>query len=250
MAGKIDKEVLKKQHFWLLLIPVAIGLLLAWIGLFFGVAEATDEKQKANETAKAEVDKATAQSRETLRLYDIRKEELFKLRTQRWQEMWNAQKGVYEWPKSLGDDQIAKVKELKFGAEISDDSFLNAFRDRYINEFDAVVADAAPVQFAGGWQAVLRPVAKWTRNPDSEDVWLACEDFWIEREMIRALVSVNQEAAKLTSKTDVKDGLRKRHVRQSNLGTQPATCRQNQWRGRRGDNQEPDISAAAVQHHE
>ena len=63
MAAKLDKEMLKKQHFWLLLIPVVIGLLLAWVGLFVGVADATDTKKSENEAAKAEVERATAQAR-------------------------------------------------------------------------------------------------------------------------------------------------------------------------------------------
>lgn len=210
MAAKMDKEFMKKQHFWLLLIPVTIGLILAWIGLFFGVADATSEKLAANEAAKAEVERATAQSRETLNLYDKRKTELFNLRTERWREMWNQQQAVYEWPKSLGEDQITKVKDLKFGAEISDQSFLNAFRDHYAKEYDEVAKDAAPIQFQNGWQGVLRYTPKWTRNPESEDVWLAAEDFWVQKEMIRALSEVNLEAAKLKPKTEEKDGLRKR----------------------------------------
>ena len=42
--AKFDAEMMKKQHFWLLFIPVLIGLFLAWIGLFFGVADATEAK--------------------------------------------------------------------------------------------------------------------------------------------------------------------------------------------------------------
>jgi hypothetical protein len=210
MAAKLDKEMLKKQHFWLLLIPVVIGLLLAWIGLFVGVSSATEEKEKANDAAKQEIDRATAQSREVLKLYDKRKDELYKLRMQRHKEMYDLQQSVYEWPKSLGEDQIAKVKELKFGADISDQSFLNTFRDHYAKEYDTLVSDVAPMQFAGGWYTVLRHVSKWNRNATPEDVWLASEDFWVEREMIRSLARVNVDAAKLVPRTPPEAGLRKR----------------------------------------
>ena len=81
MAAKFDKEMMKKQHFWLLLIPLFIGLLLAWIGLFFGVANATDEQAKANDDEKKKVESAKAQPKKTLDLYDVRKGELFELRT-------------------------------------------------------------------------------------------------------------------------------------------------------------------------
>jgi hypothetical protein len=210
MAAKLDKEMLKKQHFWLLLIPVVIGLLLAWIGLFVGVSSATEEKEAANKAAEQEIQKATAQSREVLKLYDKRKDDLFKLRTQRHKEMWDLQQSVFEWPKSLGEDQVAKVKDMKFGAEISDSSFLNTFRDHYAKEYETLATDVAPMQFAGGWYTVLRHIPKWTRTPESEDVWLAAEDFWVEREIVRSLAQVNIDAAKLTARTPPEAGLRKR----------------------------------------
>ena len=31
--AKVDKELLKKHHFWFLFIPIALGLLIAWFGL-------------------------------------------------------------------------------------------------------------------------------------------------------------------------------------------------------------------------
>ena len=210
MASKVDKEMLKKQHFWLLLIPVVIGLLLAWIGVLGVVDGATEEKKAANDSAKAEIDRANAQSREVLTLYDARKGSLSNLRTQRWKEMWDIQKPVYEWPSSLGEDRVALVKDLKFGTEISDSKFLDAFRDYFDKGYEKMVDNAAPIQFQGGWQAVLRHVAKWTKNPESEDVWLAAEDYWVEREMLRSLNEVNKEAAKLKPRTPEKDGLRKR----------------------------------------
>ena len=204
--AKLDKEMMKKQHFWLLLIPLFIGLLLAWIGLFFGVAEATGAKAGENENEKKKLDSAKAQPKETLKLYDARKGELYDLRTKRWQEMWDLQQAVYEWPKSLGEDQISKVKDLPFGTQISDSSFLNSFRDHYAKEYDAVATDAAPLQFAGGWHSVLRYVPKWTRTPESEDVWLAAEDFWVQREIIRALTEVNRDAAKFHRLIDLPAG--------------------------------------------
>src|SRR5262245_44049301 len=196
--AKFDKEMMKKQHFWLLLIPLFIGLLLAWIGLFFGVADETAAKAKENDDEKKKIESAKAQPRKTLDLYDVQKNELFDLRSKRWQEMWDLQQDIYDWPKSLNDEQIAKVKDQKFGTVIHDSSFLNAFRDHYSEEYKTIADEAAPLSFAGGWQMVLRYVPKWTRNPESEEVWLAAEDFWVQREIVRALAEVNKEAAKFT----------------------------------------------------
>ncbi|HEX3152126.1 MAG TPA: hypothetical protein VHR66_28900 [Gemmataceae bacterium] len=203
MAAKFDKEMMKKQHFWLLLIPLFIGLLLAWLGLFSFVSDATAEKAKANDDEKKKIEAAKAQSKAQLGMFDKRKEELFDLRTKRWEEMWKLQQGIFEWPSDLGDDHIAKVKDLKFGAEISDSSFLDAFRDLFNKGYDEVAKEIAPMQFAGDWRSVLRNVPAWKKNPSSEDVWLAIEDYWVQRELVAALSSVNKEAAKMLKPSEV-----------------------------------------------
>jgi hypothetical protein len=204
--AKLDKETMKKQHFWLLLIPLFIGLLLAWIGLFFGVADATKAQADENEKQKKTVESAKAQPKKMLELYDAQKGELYDLRTLRWQEMWDLQQEVYKWPTSIGEEQILKVKDLPFGAEIADSSFLTSFREHYAKEFDTVAKDAEPIQFAGGWINVLRHVPAWKRTPESEDVWLAAEDFWVQREIIRALSEVNRDAAKFHRLIDLPPG--------------------------------------------
>jgi hypothetical protein len=210
--ANFDAETMKKQHFWLLLIPGTLGLLLAWIGLL-GVSGATEEKAKQNEDAKKKLETAKAQSKEILKLYDGRRNVLFDLRTQRWKEMWELQQDIYEWPKVLGDDEIAKVKGKKFGDQISDSTFLSVFRDLYAKEYETVASDAAPMQFANGWQTVLRHVPKWTRNPESEDVWLAIEDYWLQKELVRALAEINSKAGKFELVQVEKDNPRSRTFR-------------------------------------
>ena len=201
--AKLDKETMKKQHFWLLLIPLFIGLLLAWLGLFFGVAEATADKEAENKKARDEIDKQKAQARKTLELYDKRKEELYQLRTKRWEEMWNLQKDIFEWPEAMTDGEIAKVKDLKFGTEISDRAFLDTFRDHAMKGYDEVEDKIAPIKFAGDWRNVLRYVPAWKRNPLSEDVWLAIEDFWVQKEMLNALAGVNRDLAKFKKPSEL-----------------------------------------------
>jgi len=202
MAAKLDKEMMKKQHFWLLLIPLFIGLMLAWLGLFFGVAEATTDKENENKTAKDNIEKAKAQAKKKLQLYDEQKEELFKLRTKRWEEMWVQQQSIYEWPEALGEEQISKYKDAKFGADISDASFKYAFRDLGMKGYEELAKAAAPIQFAGDWRTALRTVPSWRRDPESEDIWLAIEDYWVQRELVLALTRVNKDAAQFKRPTD------------------------------------------------
>lgn len=198
MAAKFDQEMMKKHHFWLLLIPLSIGLLLAWIGLFVNVADATEEKFAENEKNKKEIEAAKAQPKKVLELYEAQKGELFELRTKRWLEMWTAQKDVFVWPETVDDSLFARYKEAKFGTEILDPNALSNFQDQFDKAYEAVAAEVAPLQFANGWAAVLRHVAVFARTPKSEEAWLALEDFWVQRELVRGLAKVNTEAAQFT----------------------------------------------------
>jgi hypothetical protein len=200
--AKLDKDTMKKQHFWLLLIPLFIGLLLAWLGLFFGVADATDEKAANNDKERKTIEGAQAKSKKTLELYDKRKEELFGLRTQRWKEMWDIQQAISVWPETLGEEQIAKVKELKFGDEITDRNFISLFRDEGMKGYEKLAQTVAPIQFAGDWRSALRTVSAWKRNPESEDIWLAAEDYWVQRELVLALAGVNKDAGAFKRPSD------------------------------------------------
>ena len=196
MAAKIDQEFLKKHHFWVLQGVMGIGLVLAWIGLLINVPEAIDVKAKENEKGKKDVESAKAQPRATLNLYNDRKQELFQLRSKRWKDMWEIQQNMYEWPAVLGEDQLAKTTSLKFGDEISNGQLLDAFKTQYAKEYDVVAKAAAPLQFNGGWRSVLRYVAQWRLVPESEEVWLALEDLWVQKELVSTIARINEDAAK------------------------------------------------------
>src|SRR5262249_2249445 len=55
-----------------------------------------------------------------------------------------------------------------------------------------------PMQFNGGWQSVLRFVRDWKLLPSSEEIWLALEDFWVQREVLWAINQVNYNAAQFS----------------------------------------------------
>ncbi|HVK11035.1 MAG TPA: hypothetical protein VM597_19860 [Gemmataceae bacterium] len=202
MAAKFDQEMMKKHHFWLLLIPLFIGLLLAWIGLFVNVADATEEKQAENDKNKKEIEAAKAQPKKMLDLYEEQKKELFELRTKRWLEMWDSQKEVFAWPESLDDTLFGRYKDVKFGTPILNSNALTNFQDQFVKVFEQVEKDSAPLQFNGGWQSVLRYTPEFARTPTSEDVWLSLEDYWVQRELIKGLMQVNKDAARFTRVTN------------------------------------------------
>lgn len=197
MAGKIDKEFLQKHHFWLLQGVLALGLVLAWFGLMVSVPAEIEAKGGENATKKKALDAAKAQSKEVLRKYDERKQELFNLRGQRWKDMWEVQKDMYEWPAVLGEDQLAKTVNMTFGDNIANAELLQAFQTQYAKEYENLAKAVAPMQFNNGWQGVLRHVAAWRLTPESEEVWLALEDLWIQRELVNTVAKINTDAAKL-----------------------------------------------------
>ena len=205
MAGKIDKEFLKKHHFWLLQGVIALGLVLAWFGLMVSVPDEIAAKGDDNLKKKKTLDAAKAQSRATLFEYDKRKLELFNLRGQRWKDMWEIQKEMYEWPAVLGEDQLAKVQGLTFGDNISNASLLEAFKTQLGKEYENLAKAIAPMQFNNGWQAVLRHVAAWRLTPESEEVWLALEDLWVQREIVQTVAKINEKAAKFDQLNPAED---------------------------------------------
>ena len=233
---------------------VVIGLILAWVGVFFEVDSAVEAKQKETNGKKADIDKATASPKATIGLYEKRLTEFDALRTQKWQATWDDQKSLYTWP-DLGKDNVAYLEKLKFGDEIkggdvngvrvNGEKIRDLFRDKYLELYSDLAAEVLPLRFGAGggvaagaggspgagspgvgmpgvgppggglpptggpgaagtpptgdsWEAVLRYVSNWgSRTPESEDIWLAIEDYWVQRDVVRALAGVNAELANM-----------------------------------------------------
>ena len=233
MAAKFDKEMLKKHHFWFLFSIVFIGLLLAWIGLFWDVPEETVKTQEEQETKQKALKNVQAKPRLLISKYSEQVAELQVRRVNMWRQAWNEQKDLYFWPAkrpTSGNDplavldpqraffleeatngftekQLAVVANLKFGADIPNkegvrDQFRNP--ENYEAAYKKVIADLAPMQCRdNNWAAILKYVAKWGQVPTSEEVWLAMEDLWVQREILMRVHQVNLEAAKFASTSDL-----------------------------------------------
>ncbi|HEY8506420.1 MAG TPA: hypothetical protein VIL46_17690, partial [Gemmataceae bacterium] len=126
---------------------------------------------------------------------DKQKETLHQRRKEMWKEAWEKQKHLYTWPKAL-----AHLQSLRFGSDIhsSDrDQFIRGNRV-YLGEYKNLADVVKPTQFLGGsWESVLRHVAEWRRGvPTSEEVWLALEDLWVQREILNIIDRVNDTIAR------------------------------------------------------
>jgi hypothetical protein len=197
----MDKQALKKHHFWILLalaiilIPVALG------GAVFGVGGMAEEKTKKIDEKLIALNKQAPKSRSYQAALDEQKAELQTQKERVWKSAYEAQKGLIHWPsrlKSLND--LADKNTLYFGDHI-DAADLATFRSPrvYMAEYNRLPEIIAPTDFADhSWQRVLqgRYVAPdWGLMPTPEEAWLALEDLCVEREVLHDIHAVNQMLA-------------------------------------------------------
>ena len=164
MAAKFDSALLKKHHFWFLLIPVGIAFLLAWIGLFFSVPDATSATQTKQESKMKEQKAKNAKARATIAAYTKQVDVLNEQRTRLWAKAWEDQKSIFVWPEGFNTKQHSVVRNLKFGAEIPNTvdkgNVRDQFRDKsiYEEEYRRLIKELAPMQFRTNWEDTLRYV--------------------------------------------------------------------------------------------
>ncbi len=196
----MDQEKLKKYHFWLLLIPFTIFCIVSWLAVVFGVSEATADQIAAIEKHEKELKNAvTSAKSQTLSVkLNAQKDELISRRTSMWKIAWDAQKDIFFWPKAFGQ-RLADLQKRPFGAPIPEREILSQIRnnDYYLKEYLDLVEGVVPMKFKDGWTNVLSYVKDWeTRlNPESEEVWLALEDLWVQTQLVLIADRVNHKAA-------------------------------------------------------
>lgn len=194
----MDKEALKKHHFWillglaLLLMPVVLG------SVIFGVAQATVEQATKVEGEKKKLSDARPKGENYLEAQVEQKRKLEARKEEVWKEVYDAQQGLIEWPPSL-----SHLDKLYFGDPISDED-RNAFRkaDVYLAQYEQLADLIKPTELAGGFQQALRLVKWGERFPSNEDCWLALEDLCVQREMLRCVHAINQLLAEFEDKTE------------------------------------------------
>jgi hypothetical protein len=214
---KVDKETLIKHQFWIglgVFVPLVLFTLF-WLG---------DATQAETEKKKQELDKhlktlADLEQNRPKRKNDWNQLELLRVQLEKrkeeiWEKAWKMQEDLLSWP---ADPELEKLSKLKFGTELKDQEGLriranyarkdiydpqieqlaNMFRTKVIAGKDERIFDA--VEFKGGWKKVLTYVKDWQakgKPPSSEEIWLAQEDIWLQRELLKALLEANSTVAK------------------------------------------------------
>jgi hypothetical protein len=189
----MDKQALKKHHFWILLalsvilIPVVLG------GTVFGVGSAAVEAKNKIDKRFKELTDAAPKTQQYLDNLDKHKGELEKRRNKIWKEVYDAQAGLFHWP-----DRLAHLETHYFGDKIAENDRA-VFREDgvYHEEYRRLVPIIEPTQFLErDWSRVLyQHVPQFSKLPSSEDCWLALENLCVQQEVLRDIHAVNQMLA-------------------------------------------------------
>lgn len=185
----MDKQSLKKHHFWILLGLSVPLVLIVLAGTVFGVGSAAVEAKAKIDKRNKELTSAAPKCQQYLDKLDEQKTELEKQRNKVWEEVYKAQAGLIRWP-----DRLNQLDRLYFGDKLGED-YRTIFRetDVYLGEYKDLPSIIAPTQFLSeDWTRVLRHVADWQKLPSSEDCWLALENLCVQREILRDIHAVNQ----------------------------------------------------------
>ena len=115
-----------------------------------------------------------------------------------WWTGWNEQKDLLNWPKGLTQKQVDLVKNLKFGAVIPNtDGFREAFGQvAYRAAYGDLIDTLGPITSRVPWTQLFQVVENFQRMPTSEEVWLAMENLWVQREFLARLHQVNADAGR------------------------------------------------------
>jgi len=216
-------SVIKKHHFWILLGLVPLFVFIGALVVNSSVGGEIEAREKAidesnkkiqpklNPKPNALIEKAA----EAVKTVSSKQGNLHSAN-------WNRQKHLFTWPAGSPLLKRFETMDLKFGdplptAEGEFDEFKKP--EVYRNEFSSLrgkdatgpgtgMADRiTPTQFKDGWERVLRHVDDFGQSQITKDqVWLIMEDIWVQRSMLSAIRSVNEEMAAFRRAKLDKDG--------------------------------------------
>jgi hypothetical protein len=205
---KMDKETFIKYHFWYLLGLLVPLIFLALIMLWTSTAGAISAKQADIEKSKKSLEGVFKSEPRNQKWTDALKKKLDAITGQEsknWKSAWEPQADIMTWPPALSET----MKDAYFGDRI--DSRLRADYtkdDQYASQIDPIIEIVQPVNSrgegavqcggTGNWATFLR-TADWSNDPtpSAEEIWLAQEDLWVQRELLRVIREANDSVARL-----------------------------------------------------
>jgi hypothetical protein len=188
----MDKQSLKKHHFWILLGLAVVLVPIACSGAMFGVGGQAQERTKKIDDELKSLNGQQVKPDDYRDQLEAQKTELQAQKTRVWKEAYKAQEGLVHWPRAL-----SHLDALYFGDPINDQDRANFMRTEvYLAEYNKLPDVIAPTEFPDrNWQSVLRYVPEFRTLPTPEEVWLALEDLCVQREVLQDIHAVNQMLA-------------------------------------------------------
>jgi hypothetical protein len=208
MSTTLDKDTLLKYHFWILIGLFFLFVLVPLITLLTSVGpDITKEQEKLQTEMKSYTAVSNAKNEKWETVLREKDKVIVGNKDKVHDAAWKIQEDLMTWPESLERKGWGKSRYTYFGDPIEPYD-----RDRYRKEYEkqlkdvfAVVHPLSPkgdgvMQFAGGigpeaWNNVLNLVREF-KEPSSAEIWLAQEDLWVKRELLRIVREANDAIAK------------------------------------------------------
>lgn len=243
---KLEKEALMKHHFWIGLGTATVLLLALYFLLQISAAPKKDEARTAFEASQKNLKQTSSQpmtNESFLHAWKDRKKEYEGLKGSIWQIAWEPQKDMMTWPLDnnltngaqrilssayFGDDTPAQIpnllrKRINYLRIYRDDLYKTQFPEAKLlkEEYPSGYAVGTilrpeyrsrywanfPVAFEGGIGKIVPPV-NWDpkATPTVEEAWLAQEDLWLRRGMLKIMKSAIDSVARCAPVLNPKTG--------------------------------------------
>jgi hypothetical protein len=207
---KVDKEVLLKQHFWILLSLLLVLPVVCLILLWTSASAKVDEAEKTVKATEGKLTKINSpKNQKWVDKLNEKDEKVEAQKTKIWEKAWKDQADLITWPENL--EGVDKLNVAYYGDPIARDTCIDYEKKKktYKTQYDANIELVLPVkdpvtgqvQFKGGPpEGVVIPSFNFEGNfaknpPDYDDLWLIQEDLAVQRELLRLIRDTNDMIA-------------------------------------------------------
>ena len=197
----------KKHHFWILAGVAPVLVLVAVLFLMLNVQSTAAKAIEETEGKLKSVEGVQPQGKKILTDYEVQEEKLDVQKKKLWQARWDQQKDLFTFPTTNPLLKAYLARHTTFGEPLrgaNDEKSIFKETRVYQGAYEKMSKIVEPTIFAGGtWAAVLRHVTDWTdRIPTDDQIWLALEDFWVQRGLLEPIKAVNDNAAEFVRLDD------------------------------------------------
>ena len=114
---KVDKEVLAKHHFWILMILVALLPLICLLILWTSASAKVEDAEKSVKGVEDKLNKITSPKNDKfVKELNAKDEKVDAQKTKIWNAAWRDQEGMIRWPNNF--EGADKLNDMYFGDPI------------------------------------------------------------------------------------------------------------------------------------